>query len=819
MKLKSCHINGFGIYKNKDFSFDNLCQFLSENGSGKSTLADFIKYMLYDLKKDMRLKYAPFEEGAFGGSLILEADGKEYRIEKEFDKKSATKDIETIYVNNNKTEIKGLGNYLFKIDEEGFSRTIFINGKDLSIASSSSINSKLNSLVSKTDDEFDIDDVLKKLGDIKKLYGTSAKVSSYLIRDNAKLKELNDEKIKLKNLEAAFASNYEELKAKEEALKALEQEIKSKEEINEKAIIYEKYKALKLEISKLLNNALEIKQKYPKILSKDELAEIKADLEEYNNLSIKINNKNSSNNLELEKLKELFKANPLTKEDINLIDNKINNLTLKKSQLNNSDLLIIDEEDIKRFENVNVEEEIEEAKKEYIKYQDLNDKLIASSEIRKEKNNFNFYFITIIGSLILISGIILLALRLFIPGAIISSIGLIITLISLFLAFKPKNDNNDNKTDLQYEYRKSERRLGDILARYRYNDENYALQLNHLENDYKKYKGNLEHNKKINDSNKLLEKEIDNLKKEIEEFFNKYLNVYDEYSESLRLVSNKFNRYNDLLKEKEAFEENNILIQNRIDELTNKINPILKEYNITFDDASKFFEQMNIDLHQLDYFERSINENKNNLDKYIIDNNINVDEEFVKIDLQDLKNEYSIFQKEYVDLDKIIKDNEDLLERLPYLEEECEILEEKIKEYKHKYNIYENVINFLKVSDNNLKEKYIRPLKDGFIKYAQKLNSIFKDNITFDGDFNLKLERSGKLVDDIHLSQGEITVRMLCYRLALIDNMYEEKPFIILDDPFVNLDAKNLDYSLKLIKDLSEETQIIYFTCIENRKV
>ena len=71
MKLKSCHINGFGVYKNKDFDFSLLSQYVSLNGSGKSTLADFIKFMLYDLpKKDERLKYAPFDNGQFGGSLV-----------------------------------------------------------------------------------------------------------------------------------------------------------------------------------------------------------------------------------------------------------------------------------------------------------------------------------------------------------------------------------------------------------------------------------------------------------------------------------------------------------------------------------------------------------------------------------------------------------------------------------------------------------------------------------------------------------------------------------------------------------------------------
>ena len=230
MKLKKCHINGFGMYKNKDFDFDDLTQFSSENGTGKSTLADFIKFMLYDLpKKDERLKYAPFDNGQFGGSLVLEFEGKEYRVEKNFDYKSITKDEEKIYINNTLTDIKSLGNYLFKVDLEGFVRTIFINGSDLSISTNSTINSKLNSLVSKTEDDFDLKDVLEDLKEVKKAYGTQAKTKSLLVAAKAELDEKNNERITLANLNDSLSSSYEELKIKEKELENVNKEISLKE--------------------------------------------------------------------------------------------------------------------------------------------------------------------------------------------------------------------------------------------------------------------------------------------------------------------------------------------------------------------------------------------------------------------------------------------------------------------------------------------------------------------------------------------------------------------------------------------------------------
>jgi uncharacterized protein YhaN len=42
---------------------------------------------------------------------------------------------------------------------------------------------------------------------------------------------------------------------------------------------------------------------------------------------------------------------------------------------------------------------------------------------------------------------------------------------------------------------------------------------------------------------------------------------------------------------------------------------------------------------------------------------------------------------------------------------------------------------------------------------------------------------------------------------------------IILDDPFESLDPIKLEKAKELIKDLSNDWQIIYFTCHESRKI
>jgi uncharacterized protein YhaN len=57
-------------------------------------------------------------------------------------------------------------------------------------------------------------------------------------------------------------------------------------------------------------------------------------------------------------------------------------------------------------------------------------------------------------------------------------------------------------------------------------------------------------------------------------------------------------------------------------------------------------------------------------------------------------------------------------------------------------------------------------------------------------------------------------------RFALVDAMYPvEKPFLVLDDPFVNLDEEKMEHGTHLLKQISSEYQILYFTCHESREV
>ena len=165
-----------------------------------------------------------------------------------------------------------------------------------------------------------------------------------------------------------------------------------------------------------------------------------------------------------------------------------------------------------------------------------------------------------------------------------------------------------------------------------------------------------------------------------------------------------------------------------------------------------------------------------------------------------------------------IKYDEDIVVALSDLENEKVSLKEKEKIYKDEYDILRLTAEFLKKADENLKIKYREPLQNSLNKYLSYISNINK-KVKIDIDMSITVEESGvEKVTDFY-SKGYQNLFEICKRFALTDVLFKgEKPFIILDDPFYNLDDEKIASSLSLIKRLSEEYQIIYFVCHESRR-
>jgi len=67
-------------------------------------------------------------------------------------------------------------------------------------------------------------------------------------------------------------------------------------------------------------------------------------------------------------------------------------------------------------------------------------------------------------------------------------------------------------------------------------------------------------------------------------------------------------------------------------------------------------------------------------------------------------------------------------------------------------------------------------------------------------------------------SAGNKDLINIVLRTALVEAMYQkEKPFLIIDDSFVNMDGNRLETAGKFMKQIAQDYQVIYFTCHESR--
>jgi uncharacterized protein YhaN len=126
--------------------------------------------------------------------------------------------------------------------------------------------------------------------------------------------------------------------------------------------------------------------------------------------------------------------------------------------------------------------------------------------------------------------------------------------------------------------------------------------------------------------------------------------------------------------------------------------------------------------------------------------------------------------------------------------------------------------DFLQKAKEQFVSKYMEPISKGFSKYYSMLTGDNRGDWMIDANINLMVREYGELRDTRWLSAGYQDLLGVCMRLALVDAMYQgEKPFLILDDPFVNLDKEKVEYGNQLLLSVANEYQVIYFTCHDSR--
>lgn len=193
------------------------------------------------------------------------------------------------------------------------------------------------------------------------------------------------------------------------------------------------------------------------------------------------------------------------------------------------------------------------------------------------------------------------------------------------------------------------------------------------------------------------------------------------------------------------------------------------------------------------------------------------DEVELDVRLKNVQNEYDQKFVKLVDLKNEKNTYSQLSETLPELEGKKLELAEELEGLVEEHRILELTHQYLLKADENLKIKYRAPLKNSLNKYFSLITGK-TDGVDIDIDLNVTgVEKEGNKIPEYY-SKGYQNLFEICKRFALTDVLFTgEKPFIILDDPFYNLDEDKIKTALELVSKLSKEYQIIYFACHESR--
>ena len=169
-------------------------------------------------------------------------------------------------------------------------------------------------------------------------------------------------------------------------------------------------------------------------------------------------------------------------------------------------------------------------------------------------------------------------------------------------------------------------------------------------------------------------------------------------------------------------------------------------------------------------------------------------------------------------LDKRLEQLEDSLDVREEDREKLEGFLEKQAEEREKFRLLGLAKDRLEAARTALTERYAEPLLKSFAGFYEMISGESASAYRMDANTNLTALEEGKQREIEALSSGFRDLVGICLRTALAEAMFqEEKPFLIMDDPFTNLDDEKLQRGKAFLKKLAEEHQIIFLTCSKVR--
>ena len=281
-----------------------------------------------------------------------------------------------------------------------------------------------------------------------------------------------------------------------------------------------------------------------------------------------------------------------------------------------------------------------------------------------------------------------------------------------------------------------------------------------------------------------------------------YIFSKNKLNEKIKILEkNNKNNFEKINNEKNNLENEINIYKNNIEQLLNEINKIKLENN----------------------FKNNLEENKliNKYEKNIEKNEINylLKKDNINYEINLLENEISNLKVEINKLELKKENIEPELENLSSMEEELYSLNEQYNNLQKTNESIELVKRLLARAYDDMKNS-VSPVFTK--KLSENIKTITKGKyckLNFNDEQGLIVElENGNYIPAERLSIGTIDQLYLSLRLAMLDEISNEKVPIILDEAFAYYDSERLEnILLYLVKEFNDR-QIIILTCTEREK-
>lgn len=864
MKLISCYIENFGGLSGFSQDFDpGLTVIHQPNGFGKTTLAEFIRAMFYGfpraaktLDKNRRKKYLPWDGKKCGGNLTFELEGSRYRMERTFGATPRGDTFTLIDLTTNQKSTRfseNIGVELFGLDSDSFERSTYMPQlRETGPLSTDSIRAKLGDLVEDTNDVGNFEKAVTALKAKRSTFvpyrgsgGSVAEARTMVSQLQQKLDEAQAKRGILADLNADNEALKERLVREEQSLTQIREKITEGSQTAARAEIRRQFRELENRHQTLLagldhrfDDGMPAAQDF-------DMADSAAG--EYLSVTAQLRGAmlSSGERAQLQELEAFFAPGIPDDEMLENLARQQRQLTLLGAELDGQRLSGPEQmrlEELKTCFAAELPEQkqIDDHRMKLERINRLRQEIPQLEEAlrqREEKQKGSPWLVValILGVLALGGGIGLLTAGYPIPGGILLGVGLLLMMAGAWLGIRRmiSNEVSGSGAGLREQLAASETEI----SRLEWEVQSFVgqyLVITRLDQDLDEiqrrrtdYLSLLQRGDGLEKNRSRIQQELDACRVELDEKLKPYFGSEPEAERAILSLRMKRSRLLDLRQSQAAADEKREALSRRAESLCARIGAFLTPYyeeilperfGMLLGQLRRGCDEYTRTCQELTAVEQRLAQFREEYGEILTREEEVPDLELLKLRERQLAGEITALTRRQLEQNQRSAQLCSEVDGIPELRDELESWQSRKDADQNRADTLDRTLEFLQRARENLSGSYLNNISRSFGEYLQRLSGENGQKILVTADLEVQLERQGQSRELAYFSAGQTDLVMLCMRFALVDALFDqEKPFVILDDPFVNLDDERTAQALELLRELARDRQIIYLVCNSSR--